>query len=895
MPPKKRYKQYAYRDSTQQVPRSTLHEITNGKIRKRPGRPLSVSKSKSVKEYVRAERTQDKTQPVRQDEQQPPPQLQSECANSDPLWVLSCDDIEPAIEPNEWEIIEDNDNEISDDNEDEDEEAAYGEENEDSNMEMDDFIDIGEVLEIEVGDKESENHSSDDEEEILTEDPNSHLSIEEQIKMLLLLATKKRHNLTYSAAVNIMRLAGLFARDSSCFLPSKHRMKTIINFFSSAVTEHHMCPGCQMYIGIVHDFFVCSNCGKEGDAASNKKCGNIFLYISLHDQFKCLFEYCLSDSDIVNPNARDKINQFNYEDIYDGRKYKTSVNSGEISFNFFVDGVQVATTSKKAAWPVLLVINELPLQLRGKYVLMASLWLGLKKPLMNEYLKPFVKECKELATSGVSFEKNCIIINRKIKALMGVSDSIARPLLRNSKQFNGRFGCGLCYHPGIKIRFGRGKVRSYSISQNVYPIRTHCELMNHARLAEARREPQHGIKGLSVLAELPDFDMVDCLDLDLFHALVNTAKRFCNLWFNKKYRGMPYFVGGSLAVVNARLLSITPTGDVSRAPRSLYERSDYRGHEWYYWVIVYSIPCLKNILPQRFLNHWSLLVHALAIIMQNSVAKTEVVYADRYIHEFVSKIDNLYGRPHVTFSIHLLTHLRRSIENFGQPWTHSAFIFESFNCDIKNAVKSSNGAAIQICESIRLKEALKTLNVILSDKMNEQQRTYLESITTSKKLAQPYQVVGPAQLLGKPFQGGNNKYVRAMSLLGVKCDINDMRIFERCFVFNEIFHGTIYKKAPKQCNSMALLESGQFFQVESFIVVSNQCFCIGFFYENDKRHLCSEKLPHIVVLKERSEGVLRAVNVLEIQCKLLSFCVELEDNVLLRLAIVNVLKSEMLC
>ncbi|KAK3931242.1 putative cytosol aminopeptidase, partial [Frankliniella fusca] len=123
-------------------------------------------------------------------------------------------------------------------------------------MEVDVVADIGVVLEN--GEKEIDNDST----------------------------TKKRHNLTYSAAVNIMRLAGLFASDSSQFLPSKHRLKTIINFFSSAVTEHDMCPNCQ----------------------------------------------------------RDKTNQYNFEDIYDGKMYKASVHSDEISFNFFEDGVQVATT-----------------------------------------------------------------------------------------------------------------------------------------------------------------------------------------------------------------------------------------------------------------------------------------------------------------------------------------------------------------------------------------------------------------------------------------------------------------------------------------------------------------------------------------------------------------------
>ncbi|KAK3922084.1 Tryptophanase [Frankliniella fusca] len=56
-----------------------------------------------------------------------------------------------------------------------------------------------------------------------------------------------------------------------------------------------------------------------------------------------------------------------------------------------------------------------------------------------------------------------------------------------------------------------------------------------------------------------------------------------------------------------------------------------------------------------------------------------------------------------------LTHLERSVENFAQPFTHSAFVYESFNGEIKNTVKSSNVIPQQICKLIQLKVALRTM------------------------------------------------------------------------------------------------------------------------------------------------------------------------------------------
>ncbi|KAE8749579.1 hypothetical protein FOCC_FOCC003567 [Frankliniella occidentalis] len=231
-----------------------------------------------------------------------------------------------------------------------------------------------------------------------------------------------------------------------------------------------------------------------------------------------------------------------------------------------------------------------------------------------------------------------------------------------------------------------------------------------AEEAEQTGEPVKSIKGISILSKLKEFNMVNGLDLDFFHALVNVSKRFANLWFMEKFIKKPY-------EINARLLQITPTCDVSRNPRSLKDRSDLRGHEWFHWVVEYSIPVLKGILPAKFLNHWGPLVHGVSLIVQNSVAKSELAYASRYLSMFVTGIDNLYGKQNVTISAHLLTHLGHSVSEYGQPWAHSAFMFESFLAEIKQAVKSSNGASLQISKAMQNKIALRKLEEDVKESM----------------------------------------------------------------------------------------------------------------------------------------------------------------------------------
>ncbi|XP_034254581.1 uncharacterized protein LOC117653190 [Thrips palmi] len=737
---------------------------------------------------------------------------------------------------------------------------------------------------------------SEDEESEMAVAPEFTLSAPDKIKVLLLLATKLKHKLTYAAAECIMRLAGVWSKDFS-FSASKHILKAAINMYSTSVRVHHVCPDCKMYVGeAIEDLLECRNCSTEINAKVNKKNGNVFLYISIADQIKFLLTNGLFDK-LIKPEHRQKIKQGNYEDIFDGKIYKLRVGPNSVSLNFFVDGFQVKCTSKSSAVPVLLNVNELPLHLRRKHVMMASVWLGKKKPNINEYLKPFVKECIELQQTGISFKINGQDKHLNVVPLMCISDSVARPTLRNSTQFNGDYGCGLCYHPAFEMRRGRGHCKSYSILEREFPPRTHEETMEKARIADTSGKRQQGIKGTSILSEIPGFDIINCVDLDLFHALVNCAKRFANLWFSKKYSGKHFNVHARFAEIDERLLSITPTDNVSRGPRSLSERADYRGHEWFSWVVFYSIPVLKNIVSNRVLNHWSLLVLGIVLLMQNSVSKVDKVHAERFLRRFNAEIDSLYGAEHVTFSTHLLTHLARSVYNFGQPWTHSAFLFENFIGLLKAAIHGSNGIAHQIAKFIQLKIALKTMEIDLDWAMCDAERDFLKSLTCSSKvLAEPRMSVGDVSFLGEPKTVVLSHNLQEIILQeGFQPAFGtDVVMFDRCSFNNEIFQSVNYSKVEKQNNSVVLLLSGEVFEIHSFLVIDGVALALGHYLVRNRTQLCNTVLPHIEIFNDKFDETLRCVPVLNFDMKLLSFCLSISPEQSLRFGCINVLEKEML-
>ena len=175
--------------------------------------------------------------------------------------------------------------------------------------------------------------------EVADFDTNLFLSTKDRIRLLLLLATKRRHNLTYSAAEDLMALTDVLSEQENPLLPTRHIMKSVIDKYSCALTVHHVCPQCDLYIGILSTSVSCSSCTTLIVPDDNKKKGFYFVYLSLHDQLKSLLENTYKN--ILKFRGREKINFTNYEDINDGKFYKAIVEQGQISFNFFVDGVQV--------------------------------------------------------------------------------------------------------------------------------------------------------------------------------------------------------------------------------------------------------------------------------------------------------------------------------------------------------------------------------------------------------------------------------------------------------------------------------------------------------------------------------------------------------------------------
>lgn len=271
--------------------------------------------------------------------------------------------------------------------------------------------------------------------------------------MLLVISFFVRHNLTKKALVDLLKLLNLIL--GSQILPESHFKFTkychkILNY-----TKQYFCSECQLYLGKSNEIteikdMICPNC-------SNSK----IKYFITNAMSSYLRDIIMNNIDSILKYSQDLKEDF-LSDITKGsfienlkKKYE---NFFTISFN--TDGIAAFNSNiQKSLWPIIVTINELPPKLRysKKNIIIAGLWLDNIQPPMELFLKPFCDELNNLFNEGIKI-KNQIF---KIICAAGCADSVARCKLVNFKQFNGKFGCTYCKHPGKLVKVNGSKQLRY--------------------------------------------------------------------------------------------------------------------------------------------------------------------------------------------------------------------------------------------------------------------------------------------------------------------------------------------------------------------------------------------------------------------------------------------------
>lgn len=413
--------------------------------------------------------------------------------------------------------------------------------------------------------------------------------------MLLLAIFCTKHNITGDGIQQLLNIISLVLPVQNILCKTLHNYKQFFKKLRNPLVYHYYCHHC---LGTVeHNQAVCPN--EFCQTPCNKK-ENYFLEIPVITQLQNLFS---QDGFYRSLQERFSRNMASgtYEDIYDGKLYKSYVeNNGplnhpeNISFTFNTDGASVFKSSNVSIWPIYLIVNELPYHLRMKKenMLLAALWFGNQKPSMATFLKPFIDSMKILSNGVQCFSPDKGEFLCKGFVLACTADLPARSLLCNSNQFNGAYSCWKCLQKGITAKVGKGHTHVYPFVPDSPkgPARTCKTIVEDSKKACQTRTVINGIKGPTWLMLLPNFNILHGICIDYMHGIaLGVQKLMLRLWFAPDFSKYSFSFSNLVCVVDKQLSYIRPTLDISRLPRTIsselkyWKASEYRSFLLFLW------------------------------------------------------------------------------------------------------------------------------------------------------------------------------------------------------------------------------------------------------------------------------------------------------------------------
>lgn len=142
-----------------------------------------------------------------------------------------------------------------------------------------------------------------------------------------------------------------------------------------------------------------------------------------------------------------------------------------------------------------------------------------------------------------------------------VCDSVARPLLQNCKQFNGKFGCGYLYEVEI---IGRGSwtVRVYPAAVDLPSERSRAQCLMFTEKAVSSGFTVYGVEGYSLFYDIPHFDILSAFTSDyMYSILLGVVRQFASLWFDTSSHGNDYNLRPKINDVDALILKCKPPSE----------------------------------------------------------------------------------------------------------------------------------------------------------------------------------------------------------------------------------------------------------------------------------------------------------------------------------------------
>lgn len=651
-----------------------------------------------------------------------------------------------------------------------------------------------------------------------------------------------RHKITSRALEDLIELI-------NCHMPIHQSKYYLLKRFNSynitSPVIHYFCEKCKSIIDndnglTTADRILCSKCTHENVFQQLDATSHYFFILPLGIQIKKLLESDLGKKLTWHSSGR--------SDVKNGSFYKElknmNANQKFLTIQWNTDGIQIFNSSKISVWPIQVMLNELPYHDQRQNIILTGLWFSPVKPDMNNFLQPFIKELCILHDEGIDIllPGEDEAINFKIFTVVCSVDSVARPMIQKIKQYNGKFGCSYCLNEGTIRDIGRGQCRVYLGETG--PPRTIEQHISDCNFIDQNPNvlERNGVKGASVVLLLDKFDIINSLVPDYLHCvLIGVVKTLVEAWFDSVNSDRLWYLGRRVEEVDSRLLAIKPPTEITRTPRSIIDRKQWKASEWRSFLIYYSLTCMEGILPLTYYHHWSLLISSINGLLQENCTDEIICAAENNLKRFVLAIPQLYGENFMKFNVHLLLHISNSVKLWGALWAWSTFPYEHYNGVIGNLFRGTQSVPRQIIKNYQLTMTANSMISKLETDFNNGLSINLRTLNLLKKLNGYNFVTNSTRLSDSLITFGTPQVISTLSVrervcIEGKLNIqlpadNDVRLeihsYKRFIMKSILVHTSSYERLKKRYNSVLCLTNGTFintthlFSIATFDLLGN--------------------------------------------------------------------------
>ena len=418
----------------------------------------------------------------------------------------------------------------------------------------------------------------------------------------------------------------------------------------------------------------------------------IYAYQSIIDSLRRLFRRpgFLESCDHWKTRQKAMPNEY-VGDVYDGNLWKhfESINFFStgicLLFALNVDWFNPFSRLQYSVGAIYLTIQNLPRNMRYKMenVILVGIIPGPKEPKLtiNSYLAPLVEELKNLwkgVVLDVGLSSLPYISVRG--ALMCVSCDI--PATRKVLGFVGHsaiLGCSKCLkqfkssEPHLLNYSGFDPAEKRSICKHKKACKSH--LTAETRAKQISIEQEFGVR-YSVLLQLEYFNPIKMHVIDPMHnLLLGTAKHAMEVWLKQELILPLHF-----SKISSCVARIQCPRDIGRLPIKITSSfSGFTADQWKAWVLIFSPVVLKGILPTEHMHCWLIFVKACRLVCTRLLKKDHIRVAHQLFLLFCKKFEELYGWQQCTPNMHMHTHLRDCLEDYGPVYAFWCYAFERYN------------------------------------------------------------------------------------------------------------------------------------------------------------------------------------------------------------------------